>query len=686
MKRIILVYVFVILSLFNLYSQKLSWLTSIESDSTFRINSIENYMDGSVLIGGIVFSVADLDPSTDDFIIESNSQTGRFNGFFAKYGPCGDFLFGGVLEGINSSRVQDVALDDNENIYLSGSFQGGTVDFDPSAGVYNLINPHPDWDHDGFIAKYSSTGNFLWARTSNGLNNETAHDILVKGASLYVQGSFTSNVDVDYTTVTNLLTTAGNGDSYIAKYDTSALNLDWVRVVGANNGQYINGMDINNNHEVYYSVNCQGITTVDLDPGSGVYNFTPNGDGNFAIVKLNSSGDFEWAKAFTGGNGWNISQTLRLDGNGNIYLGGRFASDSLDFDPDANEYFIYNAQGTNAFFAKFNPSGEFLWVKNIESAFSASVNDIDFDSNQNPFIVGGFQNELVIDQDTISGVGGNDIYSFSFDNLGNLMYKMVIAGSEDESMSVDWRGNGAPRISVLDESNFRIYGHYADTCNFDSEESFISNVSDNGFLACYNLDTLQEEVCELFINTDGEYITQTGYYITQANGLFGCNQTSVLELYVQDLDSSVTVINDVTLQSNMNGVSYQWVDCNNNFAPLIGETNQIFMATANGSYAVVVTDETCSDTSDCFIIDKVGLKFHKSSVSIYPNPVSEHVVISINTELIGSVFMISDYSGRVLFKDTFKGNMEKIDFSNLARGIYFLTSEKDGRNYRIIKK
>lgn len=71
----------------------------------------------------------------------------------------------------------------------------------------------------------------------------------------------------------------------------------------------------------------------------------------------------------------------------------------------------------------------------------------------------------------------------------------------------------------------------------------------------------------------------------------------------------------------MDGGDYQWVDCDNDFAEIEGETNQLFEALENGTYAVIVSDGSCTDTSACFTVDNIGLAASDVPVlNAYPNP------------------------------------------------------------------
>jgi len=62
------------------------------------------------------------------------------------------------------------------------------------------------------------------------------------------------------------------------------------------------------------------------------------------------------------------------------------------------------------------------------------------------------------------------------------------------------------------------------------------------------------------------------------------------------------------LSSEQNGASYQWLDCDNNYAVISGETNQVFVANQSGNYAVEITYSGCFanpliDTSTCVAVD-----------------------------------------------------------------------------------
>ena len=104
----------------------------------------------------------------------------------------------------------------------------------------------------------------------------------------------------------------------------------------------------------------------------------------------------------------------------------------------------------------------------------------------------------------------------------------------------------------------------------------------------------------------------------------GCGNTSTQtqNVIVTAVDVSTSLGADqITITATNSNGTYQWIDCNNGDTPIVGETNQSFVATVNGSYAVIITENGCTDTSACIIVDQIGIsEIHVESLTVYPNP------------------------------------------------------------------
>jgi hypothetical protein len=174
----------------------------------------------------------------------------------------------------------------------------------------------------------------------------------------------------------------------------------------------------------------------------------------------------------------------------------------------------------------------------------------------------------------------------------------------------------------------------------------------------------------------------TGGVITVAaqNICLQTGPTASLELQVLSLDTSV-VLNGSELVANAVDVSYQWLDCNNGFAPISNETAQNFIIPGIGSYALEVSRNGCIATSSCIEIEVVGLSDQPSNnLVIYPNPASE--TITIKTSKPVEIYM---YNALGAVVDHFELNGSKeINIAHLANGMYILQTNGYG-NYRLIK-
>ncbi len=156
--------------------------------------------------------------------------------------------------------------------------------------------------------------------------------------------------------------------------------------------------------------------------------------------------------------------------------------------------------------------------------------------------------------------------------------------------------------------------------------------------------------------------------------LCGTEMSTIAIVEIVDVNSTVS-ISDVTLTANQAGASYQWVDCNNGNAPIAGETGQSFTPVANGSYAVEVTVNGCTETSACENIATIGIsELEDLFFKIYPNP--NHGVFTFETagSSAGPVDVkIYDLLGQVVFEThyTTQGK-HAIDLGMVRGGMYTL--------------
>jgi hypothetical protein len=147
---------------------------------------------------------------------------------------------------------------------------------------------------------------------------------------------------------------------------------------------------------------------------------------------------------------------------------------------------------------------------------------------------------------------------------------------------------------------------------------------------------------------------------------------------------NLTVSNNAnTLTSNQAGATYQWIDCNNNNAPISGATNQSFTPTTSGSYAVVVTLNGCVDTSACQTVTIAGIDteaLSKQVFSIYPNPNRGNFTIQSTK---GGVFELIDVTGKVINIYTINNTQQTVN-EIIPAGMYFVREKESGSVQKLI--
>ena len=139
---------------------------------------------------------------------------------------------------------------------------------------------------------------------------------------------------------------------------------------------------------------------------------TSVGDWDIFVSKLDSSGNFLWAKQL-GGTLPDLGYSIALDAFGNVYTTGLFQV-TADFDPGADTFNMTSAGSFDIFISKLDSSGNFLWAKQLGGASDDYGYSIAVNTSGNVYTTGYFQDTADFDPgaDTLNmfSVGGLDIF------------------------------------------------------------------------------------------------------------------------------------------------------------------------------------------------------------------------------------------------------------------------------------
>lgn len=173
--------------------------------------------------------------------------------------------------------------------------------------------------------------------------------------------------------------------------------------------------------------------------------------------------------------------------------------------------------------------------------------------------------------------------------------------------------------------------------------------------------------------------TSSGNYSATLISQNGCDSTVNLNLTINTLNAQVFQTDNVLTASPSFGI-YEWINCTTG-APVVGQNGQEFIATTNGDYAVAVTINGCSDTSNCVTVSNADIDKHfLESISLYPNP--SHGEFTVDLGAVKGEVKISmrDATGRLIQVNEYQ-NKESIKmFVDYPSGVYFLEITASNEN------
>jgi hypothetical protein len=300
---------------------------------------------GGIYVAGIFQGPADLDPGPG---VDEHTSDGTAV-FLSKFDSNGDFIWARTWECVMRDNVGGIAVDGSGAIYVTGYFYY-TQDFDPGPGIDNHT---PVDGHDAFLSSFDLDGNYNWARTWGGPNDEYGCGVTVDSLkNIYVAGQFQNTADFDPGPGVDERTSCGGDDIFLSKFKPAG-EFMWALTWGglANDGAH--GVSVDSLDDVLVTGDFWG--TADLDPGQGTDNRTSNGKEDAYLIKLDSEGNYLWARTW-GSSSVDKGNKVVTDGSGNSYVCGRFVGE-VDFDPGLGIDNHFSNGGADAFLSKFPPDG-----------------------------------------------------------------------------------------------------------------------------------------------------------------------------------------------------------------------------------------------------------------------------------------------------------------------------------------
>lgn len=701
MKKVLLIGTFVMCILnttLNAQTLSYNWSKSIGSSGQETINSIVPTNDNKLYEGGTFEGTVNFNPSGTAV---TKSSLGLKNGFISQRQNDGTYIRTLFLLGLGTIQVNNLHVDENNDLYVVGTY---TQDLSFDNGTTQSSLPTVSVE-TGFILKVNDAGNLVWSGSL--LTQASSSVSAIKTTSsneLIVVGKYADSTDFDLNAGTNFLVSnptfsTAYTDGFYAKYSS---NGDLISVTSFGN-EYPEGIvdvAIDQNDNLLLTGFYRG--SIDCDPSvSNAFLPFSNMDGIF-LVKYSSSGSLVFSGGYPQASGSDhIARKVLFDSEGNAFICGDIAENiDLDFGPAT--YSVTGFSGRYVFYAKYSPTGTFLWGNSFGNSSTQTGNAMALDASNHLYIVGSFFANMSIDDSfgnvspTLVNSGNSDIFMVRYNADGELLWTESFGGTQ---------GDQARTIAISNDNLF-VGGYFSNTINLDPlgiANNHVSGGSFDAFSVKYqgicsdnllNVVASDLEVCageSVSITASGMDqisfdngvlngqafvpLTSTSYTIIGENTSgAGCIISKTIQIQVNSVNVS-TSVSGQTITATETAASYQWVDCSNGFSTISGQTAQSFTPTQTGNYAVIVTKNGCSDTSACTNItissNFINENENEFIVEVYPNPTNGSFEIKSDVDLLNELYIYS-VSGKVLYqKDMIFAKKISLN-EGLPTGIYYL--------------
>ncbi|BDS13328.1 T9SS type A sorting domain-containing protein [Aureispira anguillae] len=440
----------------------------------------------------------------------SLTSVGSEDGFIAKYNDQGQLQWIKQLAGTSSDRVNGIVIANDNEIYIVGEFRDKFYYNNDSLVSQNQL--------DVLIAKLDSSGTIQWASSANGWGYESGNDIaLMPNGNLVITGYYENNLDFGGSS----LLANGLRDIFIATIDPQG-NPQWLKTLSGPAFEEGKSIATDSSNNIYIAGSFRDF----LYPNGN----TVAGEGSYDVylAKYDQTGQLLWIKTM-GGPAADEGTYVKVDHHQNVVVTGWY-----DRYIQVDTVLLSGSKEEDGFAAKFAPNGDFLWVIPLAGTFDERTYGVDFDADDNLYIMGTLDSLLILGGDSLNNRHLNrptDIFIAKYDEAGNYKWAQTL-GHYYNDFCYD--------LLVKDATTIYLAGSFQDTSIFITD-TLISQNDYDVFLAKFDIDTtvaipkipanVTNDIQQLLLYPNPSHQQSTLYYTL--------TQTTDVNILIYDLLGSV---------------------------------------------------------------------------------------------------------------------------------------------------
>jgi hypothetical protein len=288
-------------------------------------------------------------------------------------------------------------------------------------------------------------------------------------------------------------------------------------------------------------------------------------------------------------------------------------------------------------------------------------------------------------------VEGNWIWDGNNDNVGPQFWLGTSTGSVVGGLYNNWGNepddfNGQDALALsLNGWPLGVTGEWNDVDHTNT----LYYVIEYSSIICNTSSTLTDTACDSYTSPSGNYVwTSSNTYIDTIPNTANCDSIITINLTINTVDTSVTQTGTL-LNANETGATYQWLNCPSMIA-INGANSQSYNAIANGDYALMISKNGCTDTSNCYSVNGIGIienNFGKA-FQLYPNPTDGELSIDLGSTYSEVSVTLTDMNGKLIQSRTYKNHKLLNLRLEVPAGNYLMTIESGQKKtmIRLVKE
>jgi hypothetical protein len=566
-----------------------------------------------------------------------------------------------------------------------------------------ILNSNLGWSQEAILHN--------WAGISL-KNNFSAfdHD---EDNNLIIVGNHDNQVDIDFSS--NIELSGVNNlpfQSFIAKYNEQG-ELLWLVDIEPSEisppmilgNTYIRDINVDSNGDII----CVGefLGKCDFNSGIDTCFLSSEYGSNAFILKLNSAGDFIWAKTFEGkllstgntGSCSSIALSVTSDNFNNIVIGGFFQG-NVDFNPGVSENLgEASVNGTwGGFVVKLDQNGNFNWFRLYNSYYQDAIRNVAVNNNNEIYIGGYFYDSLQVTSSFLDTLLNSDLAaSYHF-----LIAKLTPQGQELWVNKMTIASGSMNRIRLDDLGNIFIGGQFNDflsikhngvTSSFNPySDPSIGQWGGDGFIAkysstgnyewCYTIGTQSvDKVFDFDILYNGEIIlgTNIGEGLNQGTAYYG--GAALFDI----IDPLITTCSGyIKLNANGEVLNYSKLEYEATRLGVLSNSS-IFSLGKVFSSAEFPFDFDPDPGADYYLPETSVSRFgfvhrltvfntieYSGNIILGPNPTNSNITVYIKDKPTKIDLQLIGMNGEIILVINDAKSVETIDLNSLRNGMYFV--------------